>query len=825
MRIQNNVTAMNTHRMYTMNNDAVAASAKKLSSGYRINSAADDAAGLAISEKMRSQIRGLNMATKNSQDAISLVQTAEGALQETQNMLQRMNELAVQAATGTNEDLDRAALSKEFEQLKKEINDVAEQTNFNNMKILDGSLSYSGYVRSAATAGVTTTVDDVSSVSNTNPVKVGDSTTTPGVQGWNATTGKVTLADNAALQATTASGTVYTVDLGLESGPIEIQGDGSTKLGAAIASALGSDSNFADYSVSYTAGTGIEISESTPGTGAFTASATGPDGSPVKSITGMTITTRVEGDLNATAQTATTLTGTGTSELQFDLSSTDNAVYNNTNSGLEDSKQGTQYKFELKDSSNNVIGTIEFTGNSTKTVAQQMVDAGVQWADGAGIPENASIEFSDDGKITFHATNADGTQVFTDTTGYTLSVTTSGGAATPTTIDATTEVGYEAAAPSDAAAPTKEFEIAFPPADEPVDPGKNATVAQKAEYEAAKADYDKAVASALQDGATLTIDGKTYTFNSKVDEDGNSLADAKSNQFSNGNELAALINNNSAGKVTASWNDGKLTLSGKNITPASTTPNPANGEFSEFEDISDVDVKWADSTGAGKRTTVEFDFAKLQEGDAVKITIGGKDIEVEKKAGQTRKEFMNSIQETLDKEIQDARVKVNGNALIAEGVDVKVDMKLSKDALTNVKETNALRIQVGALENEQLSVSIDAMNTAGLGLDDSFLCKNGASTDENQDMAGAAITAVRSAINKISDQRATLGAMQNRLDHKIANLKTTSENLTASESRIRDVDMAEEMTNFTKNNILSQAATAMLAQANSLPQNVLSLLG
>ena len=118
------------------------------------------------------------------------------------------------------------------------------------------------------------------------------------------------------------------------------------------------------------------------------------------------------------------------------------------------------------------------------------------------------------------------------------------------------------------------------------------------------------------------------------------------------------------------------------------------------------------------------------------------------------------------------------------------------------------------------------MNTAGLKLDDVALTDlYGKFAGDDQDAAGDAITKTRDAINKISDQRATLGAMQNRLDHKIANLKTTAENLTASESRIRDVDMAEEMTNFTKNNILSQAATAMLAQANSLPQNVLSLLG
>ena len=172
---------MNTHRRYKINNDKAAKSAEKLASGYRINRAGDDAAGLAISEKMRSQIRGLKMATRNSQDAISLVQTAEGALQETQNMLQRMNELAVQAATGTNEELDRTALAKEFEQLKREINDVAEQTNFNNMKILDGSLSYKGYVRSTGTGSITTVMEDLPPLDKQTPVsKLEDITGIPG---------------------------------------------------------------------------------------------------------------------------------------------------------------------------------------------------------------------------------------------------------------------------------------------------------------------------------------------------------------------------------------------------------------------------------------------------------------------------------------------------------------------------------------------------------------------------------------------------------------------------------------------------------------------
>ncbi len=142
MRIQNNIMAVNTHRSYTANNEAISKNAEKLSSGYRINRAGDDAAGLAISEKMRAQIRGLNMATKNSQDAISLVQTAEGALQETHNILQRMRELSVQSASDTNEKvIDRGALQQEFAQLQEEINDIASKTVFNDQKLIDGTFA------------------------------------------------------------------------------------------------------------------------------------------------------------------------------------------------------------------------------------------------------------------------------------------------------------------------------------------------------------------------------------------------------------------------------------------------------------------------------------------------------------------------------------------------------------------------------------------------------------------------------------------------------------------------------------------------------------
>lgn len=142
MRIQHNISALNSLRQLGVNNDNVSKNLEKLSSGYRINRAGDDAAGLAISEKMRGQISGLDVAEQNAQDGISLVQTAEGALQETHSILQRMRELAVQSSNGTYQDeVDRENLNKELDSLKTEIDRISSSTQFNKIDLLDGSLS------------------------------------------------------------------------------------------------------------------------------------------------------------------------------------------------------------------------------------------------------------------------------------------------------------------------------------------------------------------------------------------------------------------------------------------------------------------------------------------------------------------------------------------------------------------------------------------------------------------------------------------------------------------------------------------------------------
>ena len=200
MVVQHNMQAMNANRMLGITTSAQAKSTEKLSSGYRINRAADDAAGLSISEKMRSQIRGLNKASDNAQDGISLIQTAEGALNEQHAILQRMRELAVQAANGTETDDDREAVQNEISELQEELTRISETTEFNTMKLLDGSQA-----GSSSTTGsgpkfgvVDATLDGALVTSNVAGIKVATSaaaTTKAGQETaiWDATGKTLTL--------------------------------------------------------------------------------------------------------------------------------------------------------------------------------------------------------------------------------------------------------------------------------------------------------------------------------------------------------------------------------------------------------------------------------------------------------------------------------------------------------------------------------------------------------------------------------------------------------------------------------------------------------
>ena len=252
MVVQHNMQAMNANRMLNITTGAQSKSTEKLSSGYRINRAADDAAGLTISEKMRKQIRGLDQASTNAQDGVSSVQTAEGALTEVHSMLQRMNELAVQAANGTNsKESDRQAIQDEIDQLTTEIDRVAETTKFNEIYLLKGdNASTKNVYMKGHDAGLKGTLTD-SAKSATfvmDELKAGDKVTIAGKEysiGSTAADAKASYAGAAAGDKVTIDGTEYTV---VDAGGTEDAG--ANKLKVASIDAKVKDGSVVSYKTS-----------------------------------------------------------------------------------------------------------------------------------------------------------------------------------------------------------------------------------------------------------------------------------------------------------------------------------------------------------------------------------------------------------------------------------------------------------------------------------------------------------------------------------------------------------------------------------------------
>ena len=264
MRIQHNIMAMNAYRNYTNNTSALSKNLEKLSSGYKINRAGDDAAGLAISEKMRAQITGLNVAQKNAKDGISLVQTAEGSLTEVHDMLNRMVELADQSANGTYDDeVDRANLEKEFTQLKDEIDRIADYSNFNGIKLLDGSLEGGATTKFSGTATATKAGADFS-------IKAGEVKLTASATSASNLTFAVAHGSTAGASVSKSGAVTITLDLKQDYTAADIQ-----KLLANVTTASGSNAASAEVlnavKKATVTGTGITKVTGTTATGLSTA--------------------------------------------------------------------------------------------------------------------------------------------------------------------------------------------------------------------------------------------------------------------------------------------------------------------------------------------------------------------------------------------------------------------------------------------------------------------------------------------------------------------------------------------------------------------------
>jgi flagellin len=739
MRINHNLTAINTHRQLGISELDGSKSMEKLSSGFRINRAGDDAAGLAISEKMRGQVRGLAMASKNSSDTISLIQTAEGALAETHSILQRMRELSVQSANDTNTDADRAELQAEVKQLKAEIDRIGNTTEFNTKKLLEGSATgvrdeIKGTLRVNNNSSVV--LDANKEKAMYNNIANDKSWAFDGAymliktnQTYDASGNPVFRSDDFGLVG--PDGSVYkfkaytpdTVVLanGLDAGTIIAEGGGVENI--AKAGAVGSDmilgENLTEKELKSVGSGSILASGSVfnlidDGTGKLAIGGTSGI-KEIKSTNGILELTTNAGSVKVEAGKSITLD--------------DGTIIKNHGGG----------KVSIESGSLTTAGAIDNTVASSFTVASQSTIAS----------SSETLQDDTDIMVASNILVSNGTIATNVTIGNSVNLTDK-------------DVNKLAANSTLAKGSTIEM----------LQSGVNSI---KIEVKGKEVDitYD-AANGILKVGGEMVAAGKSITL-----EDGTVLTHS------------STLDDPSKANGKIFIEQGSITLA-KTITTAGATANVAGFILSKDSTIaagSDLVTTGGTKLMAG---TVINSADKFYAG-SVTFAAGGKSIQFSANSG-------NSL---------DARY-------YETGVGDSFTYIFSRYDAASSNLADSLMSQIGANSGQTAFLSINDMRCKALGVADvDISSKWGAAT---------AIETVNNALQKVSHQRSLLGALQNRLEHTIKNLDTAAENLQAAESRIRDVDMAKEVMEFTRTNILQQAAQAMLAQANQQPQSVLQLL-
>ena len=635
MVVQHNMQAMNASRMLNITSGNQAKSTEKLSSGFRINRAADDAAGLSISEKMRKQIRGLDQASTNAQDGVSAVQTAEGALTEVHSMLQRMNELAVQAANVTNSDTDRNSIQDEIEQLTTEIDRVAETTKFNETYLLKG---------------------DANDAKVTKTVKAHDA----GLDG--------DLVEN------TVNGTTkFTLKEKLKAGDTVMIGGKQYNIGSGK-----TEDSYRSENVLKT--TAINVGDSVT----------------------------VEGKTTTLTKDVKMSTVTGMTAAAGDqIIAADGTVYEYHVKGSGKVSNGWYDKSTFEDTdlyeasgNKKAIGSIAVEGATLKLASAQTT---------SGLREFNIVKNIKDGEKSAYGLGSGGTITASNLKGGNIAAG-----------DIVTQNGEEKTAVADGFKDVKKL-----------------------------SDVAKAI-GALQAGKTVTV-----------------------------------ANNDASGSNSVVY------------TVVETTAQ---------EDL-----------GANNLTRDHI-IELLQEGqqvtvDSAEMTVAGVD------AADSDKISTSRAYTLMAEELQQASsIGADTAAKVTNNNDGSFEIK---QGTVTYKDKLSFNLHVGADADmtNKINVDVNSMSAASLGI------KGINVADDTGKAATYAIDAIADAVAKVSAQRSALGAVQNRLEHTIANVDNVVENSTAAESRIRDTDMADEMVTYSKNNILAQAGQSMLAQANQSTQGVLSILG
>lgn len=873
--INTNMASLNAQRNLNGSQSALATSLQRLSSGLRINSSKDDAAGLAISDRMTSSIRGLNQAIRNSNDGISLAQTAEGALGETNNILQRMRELAIQSANATNSSTDRASLQSEVNQLMSELDRISASTSFNGLKLLDGSFT-------AQTFQVGSEANQTISVS-----VAGSSSATLGINKL-TTDNKVSGVANS-----TNSGTFYPTR-GLAVGGDSVA---NTVLVPQELSVRATDGTVALYTVS-SSDTSDDIATGLAALAGVSSAAVSSDNAVIvdlSKLAGMKDYDRVGFSLSSTVGTTVSA-----DDVQF----------------VRDSKAFANVADQFAAAVN--------ANNATSELTATVLDNGqveIRAAKGADIAiedfyvdNNSAVTFSD----------------FSTTTAEAVSLAVDGTTVTWVSVQGDAQASASAFANAAIAALT-----AAAPGDYAVTDNGDGTVSVFAHYAAtASAAVSTSAAAnvaitAFDGGAggTQTIKVTSANANTTLND---GAADVSSITLANGDAVTGVVDD--ATLTTEPFADTESIMFGGVLVTEDTAA--ATGVVDSARKLAEVVVKLApgsqitsDVGGAGSlfdiasggvyATATGFGQTNTATGNNVSsqtLTITGqKAAQVIVATDASAKEIaatINSASATTGVAAT-ARTTATLSGLSASGVTsfslngTNISSRVTSGNMTElaaaINQQSGKTGVVASLSSDKLSISLEEATGANIAIADfkssaataSYTVRlsvtgaagspatrleaggPNAGTRDSATVGGnvefkssgyfsvsstgsagsgglfaaaasqlsastnmtlgavdistvsgsnAAIDVIDGALARINSIRADLGAVQNRFASTISNLTTTAENITAARSRIQDTDFASETANLTRAQILQQAGTAMLAQANQVPNTVLTLL-
>lgn len=795
MVVKNNMTALNTLNTLNKNSSALAKSLQKVSSGMKINSAADDASGYAISERMRVQIRSLDQANQNTQNGSSMMKVAEGAVSSTVEILKTLKEKAVNAANDSNTDADRQTIQKELDQSIDQINDNANVT-FNGKYLVDGSKNTIGNATYTAlsnqslaedTKADTKLVDLAARSGDSLEIHDTDKITVSYVQGgktYSATfqVGDKTLGDIFAEAENIDKSSQIFATSSNEAVKAAGGADGVTDVSAEKKAIEYLKAQLADGKENTAAG---NIASKAYGAGGALAAGNFHTVTSGAGKADASITSDKAGNTKLTANSYTDASGKAyvAGDLYTAVVKADEALVN----ALAD----------LGDKSTN--NTLAYKLNS------KLTEAGITW-DG----QSSSLESSDmSAKLEAAYAGTDGLREAVEA--Y------RNGVKAVDTAEANMEKAVTNYTDAQKQLAALEAQDKVKTAQDKVDVLKEALVNQLKVNLADTATnkqiaYSKDIEVKPADGS---IPNKNDVTAADTTED---RRNAMLAAFEKGLTSAESAEKGQA--ETALKNVAALFKGGTTGTTPLITENDVKALAAAIDAVKDVTApNAADLKAAQENVVSKFSGPALLTGASVGVNAAGETVETA--SGK------NAITITANASGIGGQISgINISVSDAQG-NVKKSANAALDAFEetvraqNKSDDNAISLQVGAKANQSIKIGLTDMRAEALGLQGADGTKLNIST---QNKANAAINVLDNAIQKALDQQTTIGSVESRLEYTSSNLTTASENVQASESTIRDADMAKEMMQYTKNNVLLQAAQSMLAQANQSSSNVLSLL-